>query len=600
MLIEERTDHLASPGVSMAQPQSNAAPSSDRATEQARFFFVTPVWGVNHLSLFLEIGLPSLLAPGNLPGLSHPSDCRYLIYTRACDEQRLTDAESFRKLKTLIPVEVHRIPEPLANAHRVMSDCHIAALRRVDAEDAAAVFIPPDCVWANGGMVRLEALANAGKSMVHISGIRLDRDSVVPRLRNHLGGDRCTLNIDPRALVSVGLAHLHPIAILHFWKERGGGLMPANLYWTVPGEGLALRCFHLHPLMVKPQKKFAQFNSTIDDDLGLFACPDESRDYIVSDSDEILTFEMSGPERVITGDFKKGDVDSVAAWMEVGTNVRHHFLATHPIRIHSGPMSEAKWQGIEHDGEELIAALTRINRSSSLRLALRHPMVLSYRRYAISVRGGRYAGRADPLSRHIIGALVRAAQMRLLLHAMVRRVPQRDTFNPLISNAYARWAIFKARLRFLDSAIADFTRAIAHYPDNPFLYLLRGRVFLLKRDIERATADFQAGLKIRSDIPELVALLKKLQCDDDAASDLTSCFKNRPWFFSSEGTMRSIHPKWMIYRSLLPMLSEIVSFGNRRSPSGRRLRVPWLAIATSAFNSDYLFRPALTMGIVGI
>ena len=46
---------------------------------------------------------------------------------------------------------------------------------------------------------------------------------------------------------------------------------------------MLLRCFHLHPLMVKPQGPLAEFKSTIDDDLALRACPDSSRDYVVTD-----------------------------------------------------------------------------------------------------------------------------------------------------------------------------------------------------------------------------------------------------------------------------------------------------------------------------
>ena len=142
-------------------------------------------------------------------------------------------------------------------------------------------------------MVRLEALARSGKSVVHMSGIRLDRDGVVPELADRYSEERAVLSLAPRDLVGIGLRHLHPIARSHFFNEYDGGLMPANLAWSVGDEGVLLRCFHLHPLMVKPQGPLAEFKSTIDDDLALRACPDSSRDYVVTDSDELLAFEMS-------------------------------------------------------------------------------------------------------------------------------------------------------------------------------------------------------------------------------------------------------------------------------------------------------------------
>ena len=232
-----------------------------------RLYFVTPVWGRNHIGLFLEVGLPSLLAPGNLPGISKICECRFIIYTLPEDEQRLRDARVVRRLGSQMPVEFCLIGDPVSSAHRTMSDCHADTMRRADEDDAAAVFIPPDCIWADDGMMRLARIAQSGKSAVLMSGLRLDRDAVVPLLRDRRTENGEVLQITARPLVELGLRHLHKIALGHFWNEHGGGLMPANLYWTVPGEGLALRCYHLHPLLVKSQIPFARFASTIDDDL---------------------------------------------------------------------------------------------------------------------------------------------------------------------------------------------------------------------------------------------------------------------------------------------------------------------------------------------
>ena len=367
-----------------------------------RFYFSTPVWGVNHLGLFLNIGLPSLLAAGNLPGLAAKEDCRFLIYTRAEDKARLVEAPIFQRLQACLPVDVHIIPEPISNAHRVMSDCHVDTIRRADTDDAAAVFIPPDCIWSDGSMVAVGRIARSGKSMIHMSGIRLDRDAIVPRLQGHLSKDGFALTITARHLVALGLAHLHPIAFTHFWNEHPGGLMPANLNWTVPGEGLALRCFHLHPLMVKSQIKFAPFKSTIDDDLAVFACPDVTRDHVVTDSEEILAFELSGLDRVVGADFQKGSVEAVASWAEVGTNSRHHLLAQHPIRVHFGNVTESLWKEVEADGTRVISEVLRINKLPSSVLALRYPAVLVWRYYAMTLNQGRYSGNSRPMSRLFI------------------------------------------------------------------------------------------------------------------------------------------------------------------------------------------------------
>src|SRR5882762_2811124 len=89
------------------------------------FFISTPVWGPGHLGLFLRIGLPSLLAPGNLPGLSCRATSRYFIYTQPEGAAQLRAAPAFRALAEIIRVEIVPIEDEIASPHRTMSDCHI-------------------------------------------------------------------------------------------------------------------------------------------------------------------------------------------------------------------------------------------------------------------------------------------------------------------------------------------------------------------------------------------------------------------------------------------------------------------------------------------
>lgn len=502
-----------------------------------RFFCVTPVWGPGHLGLFLDVGLPSLLAPDNLPGLARTDECRFLIYTRAQDEARLREALIFDRLATVMPVEVHLIPEPLSNAHRVMSDCHADAIRRADERDAASIFIPPDCVWADGSMVAVSRIAGSGRSMIHISGIRLDRDAVVPHLRERMTANG-TLAIEPRELVKIGLDHLHVIADSHFWNERDGGLMPANLYWTVPGEGLALRCFHLHPLMVKSQVKFAPFKSTIDDDLALFACPDATRDHVVTDSDEILTFELSGPERVIGASFHKGSAESVACWSEVGTNARHHELAKHPIRIHCGPVDAERWAPAEHEAETVIGEVARINRMNSPLLAVRYPAVLIWRYYAMTLGQGRYIGKKPGLSHLVIRLLRRVIHgnrrmraifferegvpsrwhpMRLFSKAPPSgsRRPSLALVDPIAAATAQRRADAKRARGNLVGALRDYDEAIRISPPNTALHYLRGTALLEAGNLPAAMKDFESGLVLDPENPTLQSLLQQTRTDLD-------------------------------------------------------------------------------------
>lgn len=346
------------------------------------FIISTPVWGESHLDLFLRIGLPSLLSSGNLPALAAPGPCQYFVYTRESERETLEAAATFRRLREVMPTEIIPIETDGAAPHRIMSDCHIDSLKRADETGAAAVFIPPDCVWADGSFRRVGEIAQTSKSMIHMSGIRLDRDSVLPSLLPFRSPDGATLSIDARRLVQIGLDHLHPIAERHFWAEKDGDLMPANLMWTVPGEGLLLRCFHLHPLMVKSQVRFATFGSTIDDDMALAVCPDVEGDIVVTDSDEILAFEMSGLDRIVGTVCPKASVEGVAAWAEFGANARHRRLIGNVIRVHHCDMTPQLWAEREADSEKVVNGIAFLNSLSARELLSKSREVLAARFYA--------------------------------------------------------------------------------------------------------------------------------------------------------------------------------------------------------------------------
>ena len=419
------------------------------------FLMSTPVWGAGHVGLFLNVCLPSLLSPGNLPGLAANPQNRYLVYTREEDEAELRAAPTIRRLSEIVAVEVILIREEITEPHRTMSNCHIDSIRRADEAGAAAIFLPPDCVWSDGSLRALQRIARSGKSVIHMSGIRLDRDGFVPELANRYSGDKTVLTLAPRELVAMGLRHLHPISLTHFWKDFDGGLMPANLIWSVPNQGLLLRCFHLHPLMVKSQVRFAKFSSTIDDDLSLHACPDASRDYVVTDSDELLAFEMSGLSRVVGTVCPKASLEGVAAWAEVGTNKRHRELIKNPIRLKAADDDEASWAATEAESSVVVDSTARINSLGLTKLFLHYPSVFSSRLVAIALGRGDHFDQSAAL---LIGLLVRAITLLMRLNAVIYN--KCFLMNGVPSIAHPYWLVRKAMMAALQRSILRSDRNV--------------------------------------------------------------------------------------------------------------------------------------------
>src|SRR5215207_3169527 len=62
---------------------------------------VLPVWGYEYVRQFLECGLPTLLAPGNVPALTAELPCEFIILTSSDDEEFLREHSTFKRLSAV-------------------------------------------------------------------------------------------------------------------------------------------------------------------------------------------------------------------------------------------------------------------------------------------------------------------------------------------------------------------------------------------------------------------------------------------------------------------------------------------------------------------
>ena len=485
-----------------------------------KFYFSVPVWGNNHLDLFLNVGIPSLLAPGNIPGMREIAACRFFIHTRPEDEARLIAAPSFRRLAKLMPVEIRLIRDPISNPYITMSACHLEIMRLAAADDVPAVFPSPDLVWSDGSMVRMERLAEAGKTAIHVAGVRLDRDSFVKSLAEWRTADG-TLVIPARSLVALGLEHLHRIAHLHFWHKEdgkvGSQLNPANLFWRVENEGLVAHCFHLHPLMVHAEVRSVEFSGTIDDDLVSLACPDLSRQYVVPDSDEILNFEISGPEHAIPASCVKGSIESVCHWAIFQTHPLHHLLLRQGIRFHStavaDPQSREKFNAVEKEANEIVNTIASIYGLPTWQLFIWHPSIFRARLEKQLQKIG------PEEASNLRNKYKRYCEWYQAIYPLLRffRVVDLDV-GFYISRGEARW-----RDGDLHHALDDFSFVLKYWPDDAGVW---SRSFLLRMQIGEplgALADINRALTLSPNDPNLIVqhaeAAQALEMWDEALSD---------------------------------------------------------------------------------
>jgi hypothetical protein len=326
------------------------------------FHFVVPVWGPKYTRVFLDAALPAQLAARNLGALRDPDRAVYRIFSTLEDLEVIRGASSFRRLEALLPVSLHRIELAGDRRYGLMSACHREAVRLADLEAAGLVFLNADLVLADGVLEALETWAAAGVRVVECASVRVEQAAAVRLLRERwLEPASGAIVSSPRQLVGLALDHLHPNAAAHLWDASArAALIPANLLWRIDGEGFLLHCFHLHPLMVVPERRGVSFHGTIDDDYVEAAAPDPATTRVVTDSDELFFCELSDESHPPGGTIAGGSTLALANWIRRATRPRHRRLAAIPIRLHRGERTLARWEPVEREAALLLGRSMRL------------------------------------------------------------------------------------------------------------------------------------------------------------------------------------------------------------------------------------------------
>ena len=105
----------------------------DPVNDEFPIYISVTFWGQEYRRYFLDFCLASLLAPQNIPALTHKGNSRLLIATPDEDWDAMQSEPAFQAAKALIPIEhvVYnlkpsqnrtQIMQAMSNAHRLLAD----------------------------------------------------------------------------------------------------------------------------------------------------------------------------------------------------------------------------------------------------------------------------------------------------------------------------------------------------------------------------------------------------------------------------------------------------------------------------------------------
>ena len=306
------------------------------------FDVVIVVWGEQFLRLFLDVCVPNQLTPGNLGAL--PPGSRYRVFTTPEDVATLESSPALEKVGELMPLDIigarHLSASGKSRFSR-MTECHRQALRDARDRNAALIFLCADHLLSEGAFAAVVRRHSRGSRAVMCTGLRVCRDEFLAALARGDGAD-----VSPRDLVSTALGHLHAFTHAHVADGVRTAIRPIGVYWTVPGEGLLARCIQLHPLMVDPLRPEVLPEDTIDGHYVRRACPSRSHVHVVTDSDELVIFEMSkSDEGAISTVRGKMPAWRTAAMLSHADSHQQWYWSQ-PVRLHVRDVSD-RWRSVE-------------------------------------------------------------------------------------------------------------------------------------------------------------------------------------------------------------------------------------------------------------
>jgi len=256
-----------------------------------------PVWGYNYVRQFLEWGLPTLLAPGNVPALAATLPTEFVLLTSADDEPYIREHAAMKRLANICKTEIRAIDHLITdgNYSTTITLAYTEAVRAVGEAmvDTCFFFLVSDYLVADGSLSNALKRVQDGASGVVVGNFQVAREDALPWLEEKLTFTKNhTLALQPRELMQWALNNLHPTTLANTVNVPFSHNSHTNrLFWRVDGYTMIGRFYLMHMLCIRPELTHFTIGSSCDYSFVPEMCPSGNVEAI-TDSDQYLVIEM--------------------------------------------------------------------------------------------------------------------------------------------------------------------------------------------------------------------------------------------------------------------------------------------------------------------
>ena len=343
-------------------------------------------WGQRYRDYFVDLCLPSLLAPNNLPLLNSTDGHRLLIATTAEDWAAIKDLPGMRTVRDFVTPTLIEISNPLSetapgssNAITYQNECLKKLLDAGYSYGGYGSLLSPDCIVPNGMIASLGNFAAAGHHLVLSPALRQVEESVLAEMheRGMLRSDKPlaltgeALIIPPRELAGLAVRHLHPEVAVFEGSSPDWPFAKPYWFWRVPGgDGLILRSHYGVATLMDYSILETHNIACLDHDMfeNIYLSSNFYRHggiHVVQDSDEFVILSVTPAsvcQKPVPGVTLKplSKLDpcfsvrvSMGAFARRAKDPLKRDIFRYPVRWHSGNLDEV-WMKAERVNSEMI------------------------------------------------------------------------------------------------------------------------------------------------------------------------------------------------------------------------------------------------------
>ena len=323
--------HLGQPGLRRREPP--------KAIQ-----LLLPVWGTNYIRQFLQVSLPTLLAPGNVPALVEALPCKLVILTSFDGAEMLKVHPGIQYVQSLCEVEFSIIDD-LITGDNYSTTVTLAYARAVQAAGAAMLdtcffFLISDYVIADGSLRNVLGRIMEGYSGVFAGNFQVIEEGAKELFFETFDRVDPAVRLPPRDLIGWAFKYLHPMTIANTVNFPLCHSAHSNrLFWRVDETTMIGRFYLMHMICIRPEVTDFVIGSSCDYSFMPEMCPSNNV-HVMTDSDEYLVVEMQslGHESHFVR-LGPPDQETLAESLAEWTTARHRANAHSVVVFHVGNQS---------------------------------------------------------------------------------------------------------------------------------------------------------------------------------------------------------------------------------------------------------------------